>query len=173
MSKKKSPPRTGGAGRTTSPAPFQLEGDRQIYRYANGEYDTGGNPIIVSGDPIRIHIELISTEGLDLIEACQLVESGDNAASAEALKELVPAIRRAFNVREYGEDGRVRYGLTGLECLALLYHFFGFLDWLGKDSPRSATSARPTERGSSAASSPTSNSAPSTSSAAELHTVKA
>ncbi len=141
------------------PQPFQLDGERKIYQYFNGNE-------IIAADPIRVHLDLISTEGLDVVEACKLIESGDDEASVEALKELVPAIRKAFSVEEYRCNGKEQWGMTGLECLALLYHFFDYLAYLGKGMPRSATSARPTERGCSGAVSPAKKSAPSTSSEA-------
>ena len=121
--------------------------DRAIYRYANGERDANGEPIIVSVDPYKVLSQFQQVEGFD-------VEIGIVSSYAAPLKErgkswdfVCKSIREIFKIGEplFDKEGNAVSGLLDEECVELLTHFRLSMGELKKNMPSSPISSSNTD----------------------------
>ncbi len=106
---------------------------RMIYCYFDGKKDVKADPMVLYRRAMENGPEL----SIDL-----KVANIPNKDSAKAHKGAVEKIRKIFSLVSF-EDG----GLTELETLDLLDHFFAFCDGVKKNSSASPTSV-PSQEGS-------------------------
>lgn len=108
--------------------PYRPE-ERSIYRYNNGSAN-------VAADPLLILRKLKSIPGLSLQDDMKLAAAEDEAFAKDAeaaIGRLAEAVRQAFNVPAFAENGDgQRTGLMESECLQLLIHFSNFIGGLAK-----------------------------------------
>lgn len=138
------------------PAP---KNDRLIFSYFDGQKTRRADPLEIQfaladyPDDLDAELGAASNQGLAEHQPKEV---------NQATKRVIEAIRTVFAVKPYGEGG-----LTGRECVGLLFSFFAFVADLKKKEERLRPSPSPT---ASPASSPTPNTAGSTSTASASST---
>jgi hypothetical protein len=108
-------------------------GERKIYRYFDGKE-------VVRADPTVVWRNLMEVKG-DLAAHYSVAFSGlDNKGKPDAIAAIARLSRKIFSLKEFGDGG-----LTEMECVHLVNHFWAYCDRVKKNSRGSPT---PPEGGS-------------------------
>lgn len=130
--------------------------DRLIFKFWDGSRDR-------KIDPLEVQSALTSIDDFDLDTDMKLAQTSGPGAT-DALRRVISAVQCAFRVVPY-DEGPPEVGLTGAECMTLLFDFAHFVADLKKKYAPSLTSLELTE------SSPTDSPTPNTSDSSSIETV--